>query len=408
MEKTVIIIGAGVSGLVAAIELEKHGINPVILESGSSVGGRVKTTVKNGYYLDHGFQVLLTAYPEASRYLDYDALNLRYFDPGAIILRENQSYTLSDPRRDWKSAFPMLFSGIGTFSDKLKILRLASHLGSSSIAEIFDQKSVSTMEFLKSRGFSDQIIENFFRPFFAGIFLEDKLETSSRMFQFVFKMFAAGSAAIPAEGMQAIPEQLHGKLKNTRIKFNVCIDRIEQGKVFMGEDAFEYDDLIIATHPAKLLQGFRHENVSFRDVYTFYFDTDSSSINKPLIALLPDKSRLVNNFCFMTDVYQGFAPSGRALLSATVVGPVENDALLEERVKMEMGEITGKILKPVGAFSIREALPVIPDIQHAVQPSSTRIQDHIYLAGDHLLNPSLNAAMASGRTAAEAVISSYY
>ena len=61
------IVGAGLSGLVAAKVLEDNGYKPVLLESTDSVGGRVKTDVVNGLPLDQGFQVLLKAYPAAKK-----------------------------------------------------------------------------------------------------------------------------------------------------------------------------------------------------------------------------------------------------------------------------------------------------------------------------------------------------
>ncbi|MCA6074527.1 protoporphyrinogen/coproporphyrinogen oxidase [Fulvivirga sedimenti] len=408
MDKKVIIIGAGISGLVAAIELEKRGYSPLILEADSKVGGRVQTTVRDGFYMDHGFQVLLTNYPEAREYLDFDALDLQYFEPGAMIFGENKTTTLLDPRRNWAAAIPMLFSGIGTLSDKLKVIKLASRVTSLSISEIFEQPSVATIDFLRSYGFSERIISQFFKPFFAGIFLENELETSSRMFQFVFKMFAEGKAAIPAEGIQAIPGQLSDKLKRTEIKFNVKVDQVEPGIVSAGDQTFEYDDLIIATHPAKILNGLGHERAEFHEVTNFYFSAESSSIGKPLIGLLPGEDRLVNNFCFMTDIYPGYAPAGSSLLSATVIGPVADTSSFSERVRKEMEDVTGRRLKEVGVFTIAQALPVIDDMQCFIQPTEAKIQEHIFLAGDHLLNPSLNAAMTSGRIAAEAVANSNY
>ena len=57
------IVGAGISGLIAAKTLEEKGYAPVILEATDSPGGRVKTDNVSGVVLDHGFQVLLTAYP---------------------------------------------------------------------------------------------------------------------------------------------------------------------------------------------------------------------------------------------------------------------------------------------------------------------------------------------------------
>ena len=52
------IVGAGVSGLVAAQVLENQGYQPVILEASDRAGGRVKTDIKKGFQLDHGFQVV--------------------------------------------------------------------------------------------------------------------------------------------------------------------------------------------------------------------------------------------------------------------------------------------------------------------------------------------------------------
>jgi len=51
-------------------------------------------------------------------------------------------------------------------------------------------------------------VERFFRPWFSGVFLENNLETSSRFFKFVFRMFALGNTALPEEGMGSIPRQL--------------------------------------------------------------------------------------------------------------------------------------------------------------------------------------------------------
>ena len=122
------IIGAGISGLIAARVLENHGYHPVIIESTDRVGGRVKTDVVNGYQLDHGFQVLLTAYPAVQKHLDYEALELQKFLPGASIFKANAQKIIGDPLRNLSLLFPTLLSGIGNFSDKLKILKLNQKL----------------------------------------------------------------------------------------------------------------------------------------------------------------------------------------------------------------------------------------------------------------------------------------
>ena len=85
------IIGAGVSGLIAATVLEQNGYSPVILESTDRPGGRLKTDILHGVPLDHGFQVLLTAYPMVKKYINLKALNCNYFKPGALILKGGNS-----------------------------------------------------------------------------------------------------------------------------------------------------------------------------------------------------------------------------------------------------------------------------------------------------------------------------
>jgi hypothetical protein len=66
--------------------------------------------------------------------------------------------------------------------------------------------------FIRRRGFSDRYLENFYRPFFAGVFLERELQTSARALRFDLKMLAEGGIAIPARGNGAIAEQIAEEL----------------------------------------------------------------------------------------------------------------------------------------------------------------------------------------------------
>jgi phytoene dehydrogenase-like protein len=276
-EKKIYIVGAGLSGLIAALELEKAGLSPVILEASDRVGGRMKTDIVEGYRLDHGFQVLNTAYPEAKRYLDFQALQLKNFDPGAIIFEGKDSYILTDPLRNPLKLVGMAVSRVGTFLDKVKVFTLTQELKKKSSEEIFAEPSLPTHEYLKKYGFSDAIITNFFRPFFRGIFLEKDLETSSRMFEFVFKMFSQGYAAVPAKGMGQIPDMIKGQLQTTEIRLNTPVASVEGGKILLADGTqLEADRIIVAVQPDLLMKQLAQSQLksmtcSIRQSSTQYF-----------------------------------------------------------------------------------------------------------------------------------------
>jgi len=406
----VIIIGAGIAGLTAAIELEKAGFKPTILEGSDSIGGRVKTDKVGEYLLDHGFQVLLTAYPEAQHYLDYEKLNLKKFTPGALIIdSENGSYTITDPLRQPTSLFSMLFSPVGSFSDKVKIFQWNRELKKLSIENIFEKTETTSLDFLREKGFSETIINQFFKPFFGGIFLENKLDTSSRMLEFVFKMFGEGHAAVPKNGMKAIPEMLAANLAQTDIKFNQRVEKVGLKKVTLDNgDELDADVIIIATKPDTLLPQLVGQFAEDQFVTNLNFSSDVDPIGKSLIALVPDEKYLINNISVMNNTSYSYAPEGSYLLSVSVTQNYqENDKQLKQRILKELLEVFPELknatIEHLKTFYIDNALPQIDDFQNKMKPSQSKIQDGIYLAGDYLLNGSINAAMASGRYAAHAV-----
>jgi protoporphyrinogen oxidase len=396
------IIGAGISGLIAAIVLEEKGYSPTIIEATDRVGGRVKTDLVDGYQLDHGFQVLLTGYPAAQKYLDYKALNLQKFLPGAVIIKGGKQKILGDPLRNLSLLFPTLFSGIGNFSDKLRILRLNTQLKKKTVSQIFNDPEQTTLEYLKQFGFSDDMINQFFKPFFSGIFLELKLETSSRMFQFVYKMFGEGYAAIPKAGMEAIPIQLAQKLKNTSFKFNSKVIHINEREITLTDQSkLNSDYIIVATDSSRLMPSKVSQLTQWRSCDTLYFETETRVIDKKLIGLFPEQESLVNNVFYHTSIDSAGRPK-KELLSATVIDRQNlSDELLIDRVKSDLkifgGIDTNRLIR---MYSIPNALPKLDDLKYEKSFSELQISDRVFLAGDTQLNGSLNAAMISGENAA--------
>jgi len=402
------IIGAGVSGLIAARVLENYGYHPVIIEATDRVGGRVKTDIVNGYQLDHGFQVLLTAYPAVQKHLDYEVLELQPFLPGASIFKSNDQQIIGDPLRNLSLLFPTLFSGIGNFSDKLKILQLNQKLKKKKMSDIFSEKEQSTLDYLINFGFSKEIITDFFKPFFSGIFLETQLETSSRMFEFVYKMFGEGDATVPKAGIEAIPKQLLNNLKTTTFKYNTKVTVLKDGEITLDDDTkLESDYTIIATEASGLIPNLKNQSTEWKSCTTLYFETETRVIDKKLIGLIPKSGTFINNIFYNSSLECAIRPKNE-LLSVTVIDDqgLSNESLVEA-VQTELKELCGiTTINFIKLYSIPMALPKLEDLKYEMMPSETRLTNGLFLAGDTQLNASLNAAMISGERAALGVIES--
>lgn len=401
------IIGGGVSGLIAAKTLEEGGYRPTIIEATDRVGGRVKTDIVDGFQLDHGFQVLLDAYPLAQKHLNYSELNLQRFIPGAVIFQNGKMQSIGDPLRDSSLLLPTLMASVGSFSDKLKIFKLNRSLKKKSISSIFKSPETSTLDYLRAKGFSDRIINTFFRPFFSGIFLEGHLQTSSRMFEFVYKMFGEGLAVLPSSGIEAIPKQLKSQLKHTNFQFNTKIKAVEDDHLITDQgDRIDTHFTIIATDVKGLISNLSDSN-PWKSCHNLYFTTKDRVIKNALIGLISDDDALINNIFFHNSIDTDSKGNGE-LLSVTVVkdhnlNEKELIELVQKELQTKCNIYNTSFLKH---YKIPKALPDLQQLQNDCSPTETQLKATIFLAGDQLLNGSLNAAMRSGERAAEGLIMS--
>ena len=403
------VIGAGISGLIASKVLEENGYHPTLIESSMDVGGRIKTVNKEEFHLDKGFQVLLTDYPKAKKHLDYKALKLQKLVPGACVFLKNKTVIIGNPIGNISLLIPTLFSGIGTFIDKLKIIQLYVYLSFKSIDKIFTSQEIKTIDYLEEYGFSKKIINHFFKPFFAGIFLETELSTSSRMFEFVFKMFAQGNVAIPKSGIQEIPNQIVKKLTKTNFMFNTEVDKVWEGEIILkNKEKIKSDFTIIATEANNLIDDYNGTSIKWKSCVNFYFETENNSIGKGLIGLLPGNNSMINNIFFVSGI-KSKNKNLKELLSVTVIDSKSYSNIdLIDRVIYELKKYCGiNVIRLISQFNIPKSLPDIKDISDNESLSEFQISDSIFLAGDHKLNGSLNAAMTSGEKSALQLIKTH-
>ncbi len=411
MKQTITIIGAGIAGLTAAVYLHKKGFNIKILESCDRAGGRIKTDVINGYRFDRGFQVLLTAYPETKALLDYKKLNLKYFLPGATVLYDDGQFEIADPFRRPNAIFSTIFAPVGSMKDKINTFLLKYKLLKIPIQNIFHQTETDTNSQLQKYGFSQKMIDRFYKPFFSSIFLENELKTSSNMFDFVMKMFSEGDAAIPELGMEEIPKQLVSMLPENSIVYNLKVTGIENNKIISQNGAtFKTDKIIIATEATGFAKYIiPQKKTKSQQVTNVYFEANLAPTKKSIVVLNAfSNKKWVNNLTVVTNLSDKYAPNNKVLISVSYIGiPNVTDEILSENMKTELKTWYGKQVedwKMLKVYRIDYALPNQESVTNELSDSDMQVDENIYICGDHLLNGSINAAMKSGRLVAELII----
>lgn len=391
----VAIAGGGLAGLACAYTLERAGVAVKLYEASDGVGGRCRTDLHpEGFLLDRGFQIMLSAYPECRRFLRLSSLNLSPFYNGALVWcgSELGMQRVADPFRHPLDGLRSLLNPVGSPIDKV-LVAVARARSLLVAGREFQQPETSIAERLRNQGFSQSMTQRFFKPFLGGIFFDSQLQVSSRLFDFVMRMLALGSNTLPAAGIGSVPEELASFLSGGTIVLNSPAHAAAPYELRLEHEEESVQPrlgVVIATEqPAasQLLQNaslscsrdFSMENSdeSSFDSFclgskadgqvaqstTLYFASDNPPpINENVLLLNGTSSGVINNACFPANIAKTYAPPGSTLVSATVIGlPQEltqHRLQQQQQVQQKMGTKFAAMASsatPVGASSGRAA-----------------------------------------------------
>jgi phytoene dehydrogenase-like protein len=407
----VVIVGAGLAGLTCAQELSRAGVDCRVLEASDGVGGRVRTDELDGYLLDRGFQILLTAYPQVRRRIDLQALDLGYFEPGARVRAHGSFHIMSDPLRRPLQIGRTLAAPVGSPADKARMARLVLDVRRRDVRELLRRPDQSTARRLQRAGFGEEMIERFWRPLFAGIQLDPDLEVSSRRFETILKMIAEGPTALPRRGMGAIPAQIAATLPDGALRLNSPVSEIQGTSAVL--ESGEWADaaaVVIATDgpAAHRLLGDSVPDPGSRAAGCCWFSASAAPQGGPILRLDGETGGPAKNIVVMSDVSPSYAPPGRCLIAAAVPGPRALLADTPERVREQLATLFGSMssdweLLRVDVIAHGQPLQAPP-----LNPRRrVSLGGGVFVCGDHRDTASIQGAMFSGERTAREVLRSF-
>ena len=399
----VVIVGAGLAGLAAARTLHDAGIDVHVIEASDAVGGRVRTDEVDGFLLDRGFQVILTAYPELERQFDVDALDLCSFDPGALVWIDGRGHEVSDPFRKPTALVSTAVAPVGNVLDKARIALLRRRVKSGRAADLLRGDDTTTRSVLEKAGFSPRMLDRFFRPLVGGIQLDPDLTASRRMFDVVFRMLAEGDAAVPASGMQRLPEQLASRVPTPRIHLSTEVRQVAPGVVTIADGtSIEATAVIVATEGPIAHRLVRIPNVASRSVSCVYFDAPAAPTSSKAIVLDGDGLGPVLNVAVMSNISPFYAPSGRHLVAAALPGILDGD--LEAAARTQLTAMFGRSVDDWRHLRTYRIPHGQPDQSPPFSPKKRiDLGDGLFVCGDHRDTASIQGALFSGRRTGDAV-----
>ncbi|WP_329443533.1 NAD(P)/FAD-dependent oxidoreductase [Streptomyces canus] len=449
----VVIVGAGVAGLSAAHRLTSQGVTVAVLEAAPCVGGRMSTEKVDGFRLDRIGQLLSTAYPELRLAPGLDGLVLRPFAPGVLLHGDGRHHRVDAPAgaRSARGALhavralasaprgmpgPRLVAasrravsrratfrvlpgaGQGTASraaraaaplggavDQARLGAALTRFATVPVERLLARPELPAGQSLAARGLPARTIEGFLRPLLAALLCDPALTTSSRCADLALRAFAGGRLCVPEGGAEALPELLAQTLPAGTVHTGVRVTSVSTTSVTTAEHGeIRCRAVLLATDAraaAELLPGLRVPD--FHPVTVVHHTTDEPPRTGSALLLDADRGGPVAHTAVISEVDPSRAPSGRALISSTVLGAPPSD--LETAVRAHLARLYGTPTHRWETLAVHhtpEAVPAMPAPHDLRRP--VRLLAGLYVCGDHRDTSTIQGALHSAHRAATAIL----
>jgi phytoene dehydrogenase-like protein len=379
----ILIIGGGLAGLNAAIYSQSRGANVRVLESSDRPGGRVASDVIDGFICDRGFQLINANYPALKELNVIDEIDFQTAPRIIEIALDGQRRPIGDPRQSFLSVFD---SASGSIFEKIALLKF-----------IYGPKpknqSLADALFRSGRTY-----ERVLRPFLQGVFLTDPKNVDATYGQLILRSFVTGAIGIPKNGVGELANVLAKRVSN--ISYNVQVDRIVDKKVHTSEGVLTADKIVVATDATTATQLLGLPQIpKMAGCITWYHSVELNPSGTGRLVVDGQNRGPVINSLVISDISKNYAPSGFHLVSTTTgINTTESDV---RRHLTLMWSVPTHDWQLVAKYEIPTALPV----QNIGRPLSqnVKINDHLYVAGDHRTVPSQQGALFSGRLVSDLI-----
>jgi glycine/D-amino acid oxidase-like deaminating enzyme len=403
-ELPVVVVGAGLAGLACAGSLLDDGWPVVVLEAADQVGGRIRTDIVDGFRIDRGFQVLNTAYPALRSHLA--ALDLRELPRGIRVRRAGELHDVSHPLASPLAAARAASSRVVGLRGKLALGRYAAGLVASSPAALKRREDLPALAAWE-RELPEQVVREVLVPFMSGVVLDPEVDTSRVFTDLMMRLFARGASAVPAAGMQALPELLARRLPaGTVRRESTAVSVSGTGVELLGGATLDAAAVVVATDPwaAQALVPDLGPLTATRGVTTYFFATDPWPRQDPTLAVDADGSGVANSVVLSASAPE-YSSDGRSLIATSVFHADGRPVLAgpaAAEIARELHRAPEGRWQLVATRTVAHALPAMP------APLELRKQTWfpargVWVAGDHRDTSSIQGALVSGTRVAHAV-----